>query len=349
MQCATHIGRSGQADTSIRQRLTLVCLSCGHAFPATGIPQGCESCGHGYLSVDDVFAPVSLGDRVSLGEGGTPLVRMPGKCETWVKNEGVNPTNSYKDRFNAVNVSVAKSLGARGVALISTGNAGVSAAAYCAAAGLEARVICSPEVTAEIAEDIASFGGQVEVFDQDARRRAALRTAIDEGYAPGSRSVPAIDVTPFGYVGYRSIAVEIVEQLGSCPAAVSAPVGGGDGILGIGEGFRRLVDAGSIGAVPQLIGARSTSPYASSIAYDEVNPHARDMVTASGGRFVDVSENALVDALHVLSRAGVSAEPASAAAFAAAQHVDRAVCVITGGGLRWRSDRVALEASVVPA
>lgn len=341
--------------------MKLVCTRCGERFtPALGT-LSCPACGEGLVVVEppavvatpmatpasiwefaDVLPAVPSGSRVTLGEGGTPLLHVGREgARRWVKWEGSGPTLSYKDRFNAVNASVAASLGAAGIAMISTGNAGLSAAAYGAAAGLRVRVVSTPDIPPRIAEQIVALGGDLRVVPRD-NARSALRRALEDGWFPGSRSVPAIDVTPFGCEGYKTIAYEIVGALGHAPTAVVVPVGGGDGVYGIGRGFHELHAGGVIDVMPRLYGARTQSARAASIAFDQVGSHARAIVADSGGSFVHVDDGEIGLATAALAGVGLSAEPASACAWAAADTLAASesidgdvVSVITGHGLKW--------------
>jgi threonine synthase len=139
-------------------------------------------------------------------------------------------------------------------------------------------------------------------------------------------------------MGTAPSATKIVAQLGAAPDAVYLPVGGGDGLFGLHAGFTDLRHAGLIDRLPRMIGVRTAVLVALSIARDEVGGHALAAVRESQGEFVTVSERQVLDAVTELQRAGVSAEPASAAALAglALRHEPTmvAVCVVTGHGLK---------------
>lgn len=339
--------------------ITLVCSKCKHEFGAALNLLRCPSCDEGLVepirptgradplanpssiwAFASILPPIPAEARVSLGEGGTPLLRLPRDGQSrWVKWEGTGPTLSYKDRFNAVNFSVARALGAAGVALISTGNAGLSATAYGAAAGMPVRVISTPAIPRIIRDQIIALGGEIRLVDPT-ETHAELRRALGDGWLPGSRSVPAIDVTPFGSEGYKTIAYEIVGALGQAPAAVLTPVGGGDGISGIARGFEEMYAAGTIARMPRLYGARTGSQLAPSIANDEVGGHALAAIERAGGALVQVSEAQMLAATRELAGNGLSAEPASACAWAAADLIaansnDAVVSVVTGHGVKW--------------
>jgi len=88
-----------------------------------------------------------------------------------------------------------------------------------------------------------------------------LDAALADGFFPGSRSVPASGVTPFGAEGYKTIAYEVVAALGRPPDVVVVPVGGGDGIYGIHRGFAELKRAGDIPSIPRMVGVRTNASH----------------------------------------------------------------------------------------
>ncbi len=346
---------------SVTPLARLACVGCGYAMDVPPAVIRCARCdeallvtagpttvalapgrtGDGIWRFASALPAVPVHDRTSLGEGDTPLLSGAVQgIDLWVKNEAVAPTASYKDRFNAVNVSVARTLGFRGMTLASTGNAGLSAAAYGARAGLAVRVYCPEESPPAIRAAIRALGGRVEVC---ASAEARVRVAADvrEGFFPGSRAVPADNGTPFGCEGYKTISYEIVGALGRAPVEVYVPVGGGDGVYGIHRGFEDLVHSGLIDRVPRLVGVRTRSPAALSIAGDEVGEHAVRAVSASGGQLRLVSHAQIVAAVGELAQLGIHAEPASAAAVAGllasrgSGRAGDAVCVVTGSGLKW--------------
>lgn len=342
----------------------LRCHRCGNVEPGLDGVLSCAVCQDGLLLVTPATADrpdrgtpsaqgiwrwagelprIDLAARVSLGEGGTPLLPMSASGRVgrvWIKNEGNGPTQSYKDRFNAVNVSVARHWGRPGVALKSTGNAGLAASAYCASAGLRAQVVCSPDVPSVVLRGMQDYGAEIHLAPQE-KHLGLLAELLADGYFPGSRSVPPDSVTPYGCEGYKTIAYEIVDELGGAPDSVVVPVGGGDGLYGVHRGFADLVERRVIEKAPQMIAARTTWPGASSIAFDVVGAHALDAVASSGGAVVSVSRTEIESAVRELEGMGVSPEPASASTLAALRRTDASlgdvvVAVVTGGGLKWK-------------
>lgn len=346
--------------------LRLRCLNCSASFDVTALVTACQQCGSEELCAPSTMAvdptacaanardgiwrfasalpAVDARHRVSLGEGATPLLALDIEgSPVWVKYEAVAPTGSYKDRFNAVNVSVALTLGYSGLALASTGNAGLSAAAYGARAGLRVKVYCHEECPPVLRKYIETLGAQVAVIS-GREAEAALDADIAEGFFPGSRARPNARSTPFGCEGYKTIAYEIVDALGRAPDHVYLPVGGGDGLFGVYRGFQDLLLAGRINRLPKMHGARTRDRRALSICDDDVSAFGLRAVRESRGTFHEVHSRELETASHALARQGVLAEPASAAAVAAhlARHdvghlsgPEVSVCVVTGSGLKW--------------
>ncbi len=277
-------------------------------------------------------------ELVTMGEGGTPLLqsleltRRFSRPVFW-KNETMNPTWSHKDRFHAVAVTWARALGYRTVAASSTGNHGVSAAAYAARAGLGAVVLYPPETPSAFVHLTGVYGGQAVVTGW-AARSALLETLIQRHgwYRLDGRN-------PFGIEGYRTIAWEIVGELGEPPAAVVVPVASGKLVWGVHAGFRQLLDLGWISRLPRIVACQPRSADVLSQAVAEgrasvpVHPEAYSValstrertsdsraltaVRESGGRVVTASETDIMAAVASLGREGLAVEPASALAAAA--------------------------------
>ena len=304
---------------------------------------------------------------ITLGEGGTPLLRselgqIAGIERTWLKLEGFGPTGSYKDRLNAVAVSMALRFGARGVVCSSTGNQGVSMAAYAAAAGLPAVVLLPEEAPVAAARQASIHGATVVITPWDIRPKVIDALLREEGWSLSNRNDPRPWANPFGLEGYRSIAYEIVRELGHAPATIVMPTCGGDGLYGIWKGFRELHAAGVISEAPAMVAVQPSLsnslvravannaehvgevPLRHSIALSLTDRKTSDLglraVRESNGTAVEVTEDQIRDAVGRLARSGIYAEPASAAAVAALPQIsDRAagdvVCIITASGTRW--------------
>lgn len=206
---------------------------------------------------------------VSLGEGDTPLVRLSRVPEAldvgelWIKDESRNPTWSYKDRLISVAVTKARESGVSTVAVASTGNHGAAAAAYAARAGMECIVLTLASVPTTMKTLMQSYGARVVALEDPRDRWALLGEGVRErGWTPLSGFVdPPAGSNPFGIEGYKSIAYEIVRDLGRAPSHVVVPVAYGDGLTGILRGFQDLQDWGRIDELPRLVAAEPLGPY----------------------------------------------------------------------------------------
>lgn len=329
--------------------------------------------GHGITGYAPVL-PVPADALVSLGEGGTPLLPCPilagelGLAALHIKHEGVNPTGSFKDRLQAVAVSEARALGYDRITCSSTGNAGTSLAAYAAAAGLRSQVLLPEQAPPQAALEVERYGGIALVTAWE-RRGAALRELVQRrGWAYSGRNCPRPLANPYGMEGYKTIAYEVVRQLGGrAPDLVVMPACGGDGIYGVWRGFAELHRAGVIERSPVMVGCQPALtpsvalawqsgdrevpavPLQQSIALsltdERGGEHTLWALYESGGRAVTVSEDELAAAVHDCGRRGIFAEPAGAAGLAGLRRLltadpaflqgKSAVVVMTGSGGRW--------------
>jgi len=195
---------------------------------------------------------------VSLGEGGTPLVRLPeaeralGLLGLWIKREEQNPTGSFKARGFSVALSVAREHGVGRVAVGSNGNAASALAAYAAKAGMEAWAFVPRDVPGLIAEECVHYGAKtylVDGFIHDAGRIA------EEGEREGLWHNVGTLREPGRAEGKKTMGLEVAEQLGwRLPDAIIYPTGGGSGIIGMWNAFRQLRALGlAAGDMPRLV------------------------------------------------------------------------------------------------
>ncbi|HEX6988056.1 MAG TPA: threonine synthase [Bacillota bacterium] len=294
------------------------------------------------------WLPIDPDDTiVTLQEGNTPLVPArrlarlaglegaPGLDRLYLKYEGANPTGSFKDRGMTVAVSKAVSAGARTVICASTGNTSASAAAYAAAAGIEAVVVLPKGAVArgKLAQALV-FGARLLPirgnFDQ---ALAIVRDLAAEH--PGIALVNSVN--PLRLEGQKTIAFEITDQLAAmgepAPAVVALPVGNAGNITAAWMGFRQLHEAGRLEALPRMVGvqAEGAAPLVHGRPVDQPETvasairigkpasaeGARRAVNESGGRFLAVSDEEILAAQGLIARAtGVFCEPASAASVA---------------------------------
>ena len=189
---------------------------------------------------------------LSLGEGWTPLLEAPrtaarlGVRAVWIKEEGQNPTGSFKARGLCLAVSRALELGAEAVALPSAGNAGSAAAAYGAAAGLPVHVVVPKDTPAPILEEIDALGAHLRLLDgliTDCAR--VVRAGVEEH---GWFDLSTLK-EPYRVEGKKTMGYELVEQLGGrLPDAIVYPTGGGTGLIGMWKAFEEMEELGWIGA-----------------------------------------------------------------------------------------------------
>ena len=279
---------------------------------------------------------------ITLGEGGTPLLAAPRLSaqlgvEVWLKWEGANPTGSFKDRGMAVAVGRALEAGAQGVVCASTGNTAASAAAYAARAGIGAAIVVpAGAVAAGKLAQVAAAGAELVEVDGDfgAAFEAAEALASERGY------VIVNSTNPDRIEGQTSAAAEIVEQLGGVPDVLCLPYGGGGNTKAYALGFERAA-----GALPRIYPAQAerrgdTAASAIRIVQPVHRAEVEEAVQRSGGTVVTLSENEIASAWRDVGRLeGIFCEPASAAAVGAIRHGiaqagERAVCVLTGHGLK---------------
>src|SRR5881296_1779173 len=301
--------------------------------------------------------------RLTLGEGGTPLVRArslereTGVPEIWLKVEGANPTGSFKDRGMVVAVAKALEGGARAVLCASTGNTAASAAAYAARAQIPCTVVLPAGQVAlgKLVQAIA-FGARIVSvrgpFD------AAL--AVVKELAAAGEATLVNSVNPLRLEGQKTAAFEVCEALGDAPDALFIPVGNAGNITAYWKGFVEATRFGlahrrpkmygyqAEGAAPIVRGSPVAEPETVATAIRVGNPASwKGAVAArdeSGGAIDAVSDNEILEAYSFVARCeGVFCEPASAAAIAGLRKraggkglgsAKRVVCVLTGNGMK---------------
>lgn len=201
--------------------------------------------------------------QVTLGEGFTPLVDSPrmaravGVRRLWIKDEGQNPTGSFKDRGLCMAVSRALELGARELAIPSAGNAAGSSAAYAAAAGLPVHVVVPADTPPPILAEIRALGAELQLLDgliSDCG--CVVRRRCDED---GWWDLSTLK-EPYRVEGKKTMGYELFEQLGGrLPDAIVYPTGGGTGLIGMWKAFGEMEELGWSGAErPRMFSVQST-------------------------------------------------------------------------------------------
>src|ERR1043166_6056231 len=318
------------------------------------------------------FLPVSASTPiVSLGEGNTPLIYSPqlskrvGRgCEVFVKNEGVNPTGSFKDRGMTVAVSKALERGARAIICASTGNTSASACAYAARAGISSLVIL-PAGKIATGKLLQAFAYGAKIVAIDGNFDDALRIVLELGESGDFVIVNSIN--PDRIAGQKTAAFEIVDDMGDAPDFHLLPVGNAGNITAYWAGYREYYAQEKSTKLPVMIGfqAAGAAPIFHNRAIEKPetiasairigNPaswkQARAAVSESRGAIDVVSDEEIIAAQSWLARhEGIFVEPASAAAIAgffkccdsheaarSEEHTSEAsqiVCTVTGHGLK---------------
>lgn len=206
--------------------------------------------------------PTRARHATQLGEGNTPsvLIASARRHRLWVKDESRNPTGSHKDRAMSVNLAKALEPGASTVVAASSGNAGASAAAYAARAGLRCVVLTTPTIPRPLVEQIAAFGAVLAEFEDAVGRDDVMAAAVTElGWYPVTNFVrPPSGGNPFGNEGYKSVAYELARDVSDIDTVV-IPTSRADLLAGVERGYNELVMAGLVPRIPRLVAAETVT------------------------------------------------------------------------------------------
>jgi threonine synthase len=318
------------------------------------------------------FAPMMPADRgvVTLGEGATPLLEAPSLARglrvrrVWIKEEGVNPTGSFKARGMAAAVTMARALGAKRLCVPTAGNAGGACAAYAARAGLRATVYLPRDAPKANLVEIRAAGAEAVLVDgvisdaaarmrEDMTRRAMFDVSTLK--------------EPYRVEGKKTMGYEIAEALGwRLPSAILYPAGGGTGLIGMWKAFHEMRGMGWIrGPLPRMIAVQSSgcAPLVASMRSGRPDcepwkdprtiaaglrvPRAfadwmiLDILRRSGGDAVAVADRDIRRAIgELFAKTGVFFCPEGAACWPAAKRLklrrdDDVVLFNTGTGLKY--------------
>jgi threonine synthase len=200
---------------------------------------------------------------VSLGEGGTPLLRADrlgapaGFSDLWIKDEGGNPTGSFKARGLSAAVSKAKELGVTAIALPTAGNAGGAAAAYAAKAGMECHVFMPEDTPPLFKIECERYGAKVTLVPGliDACGKIVAERTPREGWHDVSTLKE-----PYRVEGKKTMGYELAEDFGwELPDAILYPTGGGTGLIGMWKAFEEMEALGWIGSKrPRMISVQAS-------------------------------------------------------------------------------------------
>ena len=383
--------------------VALRCITCGSSYGPEELDYTCPRCGprRGTLEVLYDYSKVKRGfTRESLSRsqnytiwrylpilpvederfiqplrvGWTPLYRFEtlakeyGVQELYIKDDGLNPTASYKDRASAIAVIKAQEKGKKIITCASTGNAASSLAGFAANTDLTTIIFVPKSAPQAKIAQLLIYGAKVLAVEGSYDQAYDLCLEATERYGWYNRSAA---INPYLVEGKKTGALEIAEQLDwEVPDLVLVPVGDGSVISGIYKGFHDLLELGFIEAIPRIIGvqAQGADPIRRAFARYSGNEvkiedqeaktladsiavgKPRDIVKAvkyvsqAKGSFITVSDQEILDAISELARrTGIFAEPAAAAAYAGFLSLagrgslgrdKRVVVMITGNGLK---------------
>ncbi len=328
-----------------------------------------ESVNAGPKSMWRYAAVLPDAEPVTLGEGFTPMLPSRKYPNLLIKDEGLNPTGSFKARGMSAALTMARHYGLKKLAAPSAGNAGGSLAAYAAAAGLEAYVFMPKDVPIANRLEVEASGAHLTLVDgliSDCGRMVAGRKD-KEGWFDVSTLKE-----PFRVEGKKTMGYEVAEQMGwTLPDAILYPTGGGVGLIGMWKAFEEMEELGwiGIGKRPKMIcvqadgcapipkalheGTDTAEPWpdAHTLAAGLRVPKAYgdfiilDIVRQSGGTALAVSDDEIMGGVkEMASTEGIFAAPEGGAALAAYRHLlqngflasnDKVVLFNTGSGYKY--------------
>lgn len=364
----------------IREPVTL-CPSCGgllemqYDLPALRRDGGefALQGDHSIWRYRPLLPPVADENIVTLGEGGTPLVRsviigkMLGMRNLYFKNDTLMPTGSFKDRGFSLAVSYAKEIGVKRGFTYSSGNAGASFSAYSSRGAFNALVLVEYQASEVKKSMLSLYGVNAVVLDFD--NFSQITEMLDYGARELGLYQFVNFINPVRHEAMKTYAYEIFETLGRAPDHMLHPVGTGGGLWGAWKGFKELKELGHTDKLPKMTGVQpeavcwmkqaldsgaeagkaygdSTKTIAQSISGNAPLKDGKRLLSCirdSGGSAEAVTDEEMLEAMRLLAQEGIAAEPSSAASVAACIKKVRngqidlnetAVCVITGSALK---------------
>jgi threonine synthase len=307
-------------------------------------------------------------DPVSLGEGFTPMLPSRQLKNVWIKDEGLNPTGSFKARGLSVAVTMARAYGLRKLAIPSAGNAASALAAYAAATGIEAHIFMPEDVPRANLVECETYGAKITLVKgliSDCARLVAEQKS-QEGWFDVSTLKE-----PFRIEGKKTMGYEVAEQMDwNLPEGIIYPTGGGVGLIGMWKAFDEMEELGWIGKKrPKMIVVQSSGCAPIHKAFHEGRPGSEawqdahtvaaglrvpkaygdyiilDILRKSHGTAVAVSDEEIMQAVRDWGRdEGIFASPEGAASLAAYRRLrqekffsesDSVVLFNTGSGLKY--------------
>lgn len=305
---------------------------------------------------------------ITLGEGFTPMLPSRDNPKVFIKDEGLNPTGSFKARGLCAAVTMAHQYGLKKLAVPSAGNAASALAAYCAAAGIEAHIFMPKDVPTANYIECKVYGAKVTLVDGLISDCAKM--VNERKQAEGWFDISTLK-EPFRVEGKKTMGYEVAEQLNwELPDAIFYPTGGGVGLIGMWKAFEEMEQLGWIGKKrPKMISVQASGCAPVAKAWNERKPVAEmwqnaetmaaglrvpkpyadyiilDILKQSGGTAIAVSDEQIMDSVKEwASKDGVFAAPEGAACLAAYKNLleqnfvkssDTVVLFNTGSGLKY--------------
>ena len=391
------------ASDSLSRLAALHCSSCGTEYSAYDLQRVSACCSLPLVADYELREPLSRAvidqadtsmwrygallpllhdeNKVTLGEGLTPLLRLPRLAarhelsSLLLKDEGQNPTGSFKARGLSMAVSKAKELGVDGCIIPTAGNAGVAMAAYCARAGLKAVVVMPRHTPQAFQEECQWYGAEVELVDgliSDCGARVRQRNA------DGALLDISTLKEPYRLEGKKTMGYEIAEQLNwQLPDVLLYPAGGGTGLIGIWKAFQEMKALGWLAPnvkLPRMVAvqAENCCPLLETYLGHQPNCHAYQgratlanglavphplgeslmlrVLRESNGTVVSVSEEGMLDGMRDLGhQEGLFVAPEGGAVWTAARqllatgwlHADEKILLLNTGNGQKYMDNVA--------
>ena len=305
---------------------------------------------------------------VTLGEGFTPMLPGRENANVYIKDEGLNPTGSFKARGLCAAVTMARQYGLKKLAVPSAGNAASALAAYSAAAGIEAHIFMPQDVPLANLVECKSYGAHVTLVD--GLISDCARMVNERKRAEGWFDISTLK-EPFRVEGKKTMGYEVAEQLNwELPDAIFYPTGGGVGLIGMWKAFDEMEQLGWIGKKrPKMVSVQAAGCAPITKAWNEHKPVAEmwqnartdaaglrvpkpyadyiilDILKQSGGTAVSVSDEQIFQSVREwASKEGVFASPEGAACLAAYRMLldqgflkpsEKVVLFNTGSGLKY--------------
>lgn len=379
----------------MKQVISAVCVSCGAEYPATPDITTCKKCNgildikYNYQYIKSVISkdkiasrehtmwrycellPVTGESKVNkLRVGNSPfykateLAKSIGIKTLYIKDDGINPTSSLKDRASAMAVVKAKEAGKQTIACSSTGNAASSLAGNCAAAGFKSYIFVPERAPKGKLAQLMMFGATVFLVKGSYEDTFRISASAIEQFGWYNRNAA---INPYLVEGKKTVALEIAEQMDyKMPDYIAISVGDGCTIAGVWKGLKDLYEIGFIDKLPRLISVQAQGCNPINRAIEENKPirpmeedtiadsiavgvprnpdKAINAVKESNGIVVNVSDEEILSSMRLLGRtSGVFAEPAGATGTAGLKKAlelklipydASVVSIVTGNGLK---------------